>query len=643
MDLADDDSSSLSELSSVLSPVPSRSPTPPSDMYPSPPPTQQSSVGGTPTPEDKKSDVADGDGPPPAKRRRMDHDKPRITHHLDLSLDAEPAVSKEQIGKLLKVLHKKRKIVVVAGAGISVAAGIPDFRSSTGLFSTLKSEHNLKGSGKHLFDASVYKDDVSTSTFHEMVRKMSSQTKAAQPTEFHHLLASLAHEGRLLRLYSQNVDGLDTRLEPLKTEVPLPRKGPWPRTIQLHGGLDMMVCSKCHRPRDFEKDLFDGPIPPACRECAETDRVRTDHAGKRSHGIGRMRPRMVLYNEHNPDDEAIGSVTQADLRKRPDALIVVGTTLKVPGVKRIVREMAKTVRGRRDGISIWINNDPEPTGKEFENCWDLIVRGRSDEVARLAAMRHWDDKSSPDREVTDEEWQIRGGSQPEVVVESPHKHLIQPNPSFKPHLALDTPVSTPQRPQPELLSPAPCPSLKLSNPASKGRTINDALKKSGQGAKPKAPGKKRGPKKESKAPDGKISIRFKQTKPMAIKNEDTKSEQLNAKDKPKLPGRPPNKSSAAALQTNAHSLLHDVPPQSVRNNACPPHKPPKIDAELANVKTSGVIPLSPVTTSPSSLTPPTSPSELQKRRREGTISPKGTIPKDMLLLGIVDVEDAPPL
>lgn len=44
----------------------------------------------------------------------------------------------------------------IAGAGISVRAGIPDFRSSEGLFQTLKKDHPTLSSGKDLFDASVF-------------------------------------------------------------------------------------------------------------------------------------------------------------------------------------------------------------------------------------------------------------------------------------------------------------------------------------------------------------------------------------------------------------------------------------------------------------------------------------------------------
>ncbi|KAF2484424.1 DHS-like NAD/FAD-binding domain-containing protein [Neohortaea acidophila] len=370
--------------------------------YPSPPASQQT----TPPPGGMESTSAsDKEGPPPAKRRKIS--KERSTEYLDLRGSEVPPNQDPELDQLLRVLHERRKIVVIAGAGISVSAGIPDFRSAGGLFRSLKDEHKLKGSGKDLFDASVYKDDTSTSSFHDMVSSMSRMTKEAAPTPFHHMLATIANEDRLLRLYSQNVDGIDTALEPLKTSVPLRKDegGKWPKTVQLHGSLDKMVCSKCHELSDLNADLFSGPVPPACPNCEEFNSIRVNHEGKRSHGIGRLRPRMVLYNEGNPDDAAIGSVTTEDLRKRPDAVIVAGTTLKVPGVKRIVREMCKTVRNRRGGVAIWINTDLPPVAKELEDCFDIIVQGPCDEVARRAAMRKWDAPREQDEcsQVTEDE------------------------------------------------------------------------------------------------------------------------------------------------------------------------------------------------------------------------------------------------
>ncbi|OAA61255.1 sir2 family histone deacetylase [Niveomyces insectorum RCEF 264] len=391
---------------SMLSRSPSLPPSPPffalnsTERYPSPSATSQS--GGAsprkPADADMAGDVRvrrdrdrNGDGLPPAKRRRVHPPpRPRMTRHIDLERPSREA--DEELTYLLQALRKKKRIVVVAGAGISVSAGIPDFRSSTGLFTTLRGQHGSRGSGKHLFDASVYKHDSSTSSFHSMVRELAHMTQAAKPTPFHHMLASMAHEGRLMRLYSQNVDCIETNMKPLATNVPLNTKGPWPATIQLHGGLAKMVCSKCGQLEDFDGSLFEGPEPPPCGQCAEMDHLRTSMAGKRSHGIGRLRPRIVLYNEYNPDEEAIGNVSKADLRRGADAVIVVGTSLKIPGVRRLVKELCQVTRSRRDGFTAWINLDAEPQGAEFKDCWDLVVRGSSDDVARLAALPRWDDQ-----------------------------------------------------------------------------------------------------------------------------------------------------------------------------------------------------------------------------------------------------------
>ena len=266
---------------------------------------------------------------------------------------------------------------------------VPDFRSATGLFASVKNDYKVKASGKLLFDACVYKDDQSTSSFHDMVRDLKEMSDGAQPTTFHHLLASLAASNRLLRLYTQNVDCIETSLEPLKTQVPLNIKGPWPKTIQLHGGLEKMVCQKCGALEDFDAKLFKGSKPPDCDACIGWEQAR-GAVGKRPLGIGKLRPRIVLYNEFNPDADAIGEVSHADLKARPDALIIVGTSLKIPGVRRLAREMCATIRSCRGGKTIWINQDDPPTGKDYEGIFDLVVKGDCEKVAKLANVQQWD-------------------------------------------------------------------------------------------------------------------------------------------------------------------------------------------------------------------------------------------------------------
>lgn len=432
---------------------------------------------------------------------------------------------------------------------------VPDFRSSTGLFSSLRNQHKLKASGKHLFDAAVYKSDSSTSSFHDMVRELSQMTRSAKPTLFHHMLATLAEEGRLLRLYTQNVDGIDTALEPLATTVPLDPKGPWPKTIQLHGGLEKMVCTKCGKLSEFNEALFEGPDPPPCRDCEEMERVRTVIAGKRGHGVGRLRPRMVLYNEFNPDEDAIGAVTAADLRSRPDAVIVVGTSLKVPGVRRIVREMCWVARGRRDGFTAWINSAPEPIGVDLKGCWDLVVRGDSDEVARQAALPKWDDKdtglfSETTREMVEK---IKRDTKLEIVVDVKHKAVETVQ-------GIVTPGASPRH-----QSPAPARTSTISNhPIIKFKSLNPATstiasKSTSTNAAPKTkrPSKKKAitePKKQTQ----KITSAFNVTK---VGNATVKSE------------KEPNPTTPQRIQLpmfpnlkNAELPLEPMSPNKVRQN-----------------------------------------------------------------------------
>ncbi|MCJ1461536.1 hypothetical protein MMC07_000133 [Pseudocyphellaria aurata] len=531
---------------------------------------------------------------PPTKKRKIANAKPRTTQTLDLETPSSGLATdqKAQLALLLKVLRKKRKIVVIAGAGISVSAGVPDFRSSTGLFSTLRNEHKLKASGKHLFDASVYQTDSSTSSFHDMVRSLSKLVSNARPTAFHQMLATLASEGRLMRLYTQNVDGIDTSLPPLVTSVPLSMKGPWPRTIQLHGGLEKMVCSKCNHLSDFEAALFEGPLPPPCTACMETDKVRTDHAGKRSHGIGRLRPRIVLYNEHNPDEEAIGTVVSADLRTRPDAVIVVGTSMKIPGVKRIVREMCGVVRSRKDGLTVWVNHEPPPLGKEFEDCFDLVVKGACDEVASRADMRRWDDHSVDNVLCTTSEVERVKASQL-VAIPLPPKTIFDPS----------------------MLTPAPSPRPKSSRPVSiklklsapdpaKALSKKIAISKvSGSKPNPKHATKKVGASKPSivSALSTKITTSFKIAKTAPLQSTPIKKTQNITIN--------PNRLS---LTGDEGLLLPMAPlsPQAARNNGpvASPTKP--LFPNLSLVK------------------PKASPGRL-KRRSEEIVSPTGAIPSGM--------------
>jgi NAD-dependent histone deacetylase SIR2 len=363
---------------------------------------------------------------------------------------------------------------------------VPDFRSTDGLFKSLQKKHNLKASGKLLFDAAVYQDDALTGPFHELVRSLSVEAAKCQPTKFHEMLASLGQENRLKRLYTQNIDGLETSMKPLETEIPLSVKGRWPVTIQLHGSITKMVCQKCRHLKNLDPEQFCEADPPDCDECADNDQARKG-AGQRSHGVGRMRPRIVLYNEHNPDEEAITSVMNADIKSRPRVLVVAGTSLKIPGVRRLVKSLCTVIRSRKDGVTMFINNEP-PAGKEFDNCFDLIVQGSTDEVADLVKLKSWQDPEPyamplPEpvfgiKPVSDEELSASDSEQKVAVV-------ITSTPKKRPRS--DTGLMTPSSSHDEKPVVKKLTQRKIINPASSGKSINSLLKSSD--SKPTAPAK----------------------------------------------------------------------------------------------------------------------------------------------------------
>ncbi|CCH41632.1 NAD-dependent deacetylase hst4 [Wickerhamomyces ciferrii] len=297
-------------------------------------------------------------------------------------LDQDDLIDNEDVSFLHYALKYSRKITCVTGAGISVASGIPDFRSSNGLFQGLKSATSSGSTGKALFDSNVYRDYESTAKFHAMIRQLYELTNESEPTDFHKMLNDISKDGRLLRLYTQNIDCLETDLSDLQTTVPIKSNPPYPPTIQLHGTIKYMYCSKCRWNSTLQPELFEGNEAPACPECTELDEIRI-LSGKRSQGIGCLRPRIVLYNEFHPDGEHIGQVSTLDLKSKPDCLIIAGTSLKIPGVRKLVRELARSVHAAR-GCVIWVNVD-EPTVSvvDFVEHIDLIVTGDCQNIPKI--------------------------------------------------------------------------------------------------------------------------------------------------------------------------------------------------------------------------------------------------------------------
>jgi NAD-dependent SIR2 family protein deacetylase len=264
----------------------------------------------------------------------------------------------------------------MVGAGISTAAGISDFWSSNGLFHSLKRAHPraLFSSGKELFDINSLRSSTASVPFCQMIGELASQSHSATPTLFHQLLRRLDAIGQLFRVYTQNIDCLEKKCG-ISFGLPyqIPRVGSrtirqrgsssntWeiPRCVPLHGCLDSVHCPKCSASYSTYPliDTFLGGDFPICSNCTDVEMLRP-FTGKRSRGIGRLRPSITLYNEPHKFGDMIGEAISRDLihlraRSRVDGrivLIVAGTSLQIPDVKSMVREFSNCLRFPHNGV-----------------------------------------------------------------------------------------------------------------------------------------------------------------------------------------------------------------------------------------------------------------------------------------------------
>ncbi|KAJ3193882.1 hypothetical protein HDU82_002647 [Entophlyctis luteolus] len=306
-------------------------------------------------------------------------------------------------------LVKSKKCVTVVGAGISVAAGIPDFRSADGLYNLVKERYpSAVVKGRDLFDAALFRDPVSTSVFYSFIAELKIKSDAAVLTRTHHFIKQLNTRGKLLRCYTQNIDCLENRLNlsitsGIKMPAPMPSssvsnsssasrkpKPPLPALVHLHGALDTLICTICKTTTPFANTLLSScqaGTPPPCATCLEMAGIR-EALGKRSQSSGVLRPNIVLYGEHHAEGDLIAKCVAADVRKRPDVVIVMGTSLKVDGIKILVRDLARSTKQKKtngsdagSGLVVLFNRTR--LGKEWDTVFDYQFLGDVDECVEL--------------------------------------------------------------------------------------------------------------------------------------------------------------------------------------------------------------------------------------------------------------------
>jgi len=195
-----------------------------------------------------------------------------------------------------------QNVVFAVGAGISVSAGISDYRSEgSGLY------YNMHKYGI----ADLTPEKVMNIDFFlkhpEVVYQIDRHicpTDRWSPTITHHFMALLASKGKLKRVYTQNIDNLEA-----KAGVPEDL------IVQAHGTLSSCRCHECQAPQDIvalENAILTDPIVPL--RCSDCD--------------GLVRHDVVFYGEPLTQKFLDFDMVQDDLQNA-DLLIVSGTSLLV--------------------------------------------------------------------------------------------------------------------------------------------------------------------------------------------------------------------------------------------------------------------------------------------------------------------------
>ncbi|XP_022644035.1 NAD-dependent protein deacetylase sirtuin-2-like isoform X1 [Varroa destructor] len=220
--------------------------------------------------------------------------------HSGTACSSQPAHFLEEptLESVVKYIQsdKCRNVIFMVGAGISTAAGIPDFRSpSMGIYSKL-GRFNLP-SPEAIFDIGYFYKNPAP--FFELAKEL--MPKKLKPTKAHHFLKLMYDKGLLLRLYTQNIDTLER-------EAGIPDA----KLVEAHGTFHTSHCLDCHEPHTFEWMKAEIAKPnniPKCKKCK-----------------GIVKPDIVFFGENLP--ERFYRLADEDFAKC-DLLVIIGTSLQV--------------------------------------------------------------------------------------------------------------------------------------------------------------------------------------------------------------------------------------------------------------------------------------------------------------------------
>ncbi|KAK3175467.1 NAD-dependent deacetylase hst3 [Lecanicillium sp. MT-2017a] len=272
---------------------------------------------------------------------------------------------------IVKEIRGARNIVVLAGAGISTDAGLPDFYSRDGVYAN--------GSP---FTMAGFADLSGRRRFMSAALGMYRTAKESKPTRTHQFIRGLQDNGQLRRFYSQNMDGLEEtagfRTDPelnvdgLEDVISLRSDPKSPGFVPLHGTIRYLRCMVCGLTSTWEeRKQFEQLVSMGedlyCLKC-ETDVKHRVASGKRRRAVGLLRPAIVCSDEAHPSGEEIARFVAQDEAKA-DTVLIMGTSLTFDGPENIARRFAHAVHGKSRNVFYINATKPRRRISGFVDYW----------------------------------------------------------------------------------------------------------------------------------------------------------------------------------------------------------------------------------------------------------------------------------
>ncbi|GAB1609706.1 NAD-dependent protein deacetylase sirtuin-3-like isoform X1 [Argonauta hians] len=240
---------------------------------------------------------------------------PEPVRNQNRKLSSSPAGSSDHKldpwTRITKIFNNKdlSNVVVLVGAGLSTNSGIMDFRTpGTGLYDNLQ-QYKIPYP-EAIFDIDYFRHNPKP--FFALAKELYPSVKY-RPNYNHYFLRLLQEKGLLLRLYTQNIDGLE-RLSGI----------PCSKLIECHGTFSHATCLGCrkkYKGNDVKNAIFKEDIPK-CKSCE-----------------GVIKPDIVFFGEDLPQSFY---QYQKDMSKA-DLVLIMGTSLEVHPFAGIIDFVPKTV------------------------------------------------------------------------------------------------------------------------------------------------------------------------------------------------------------------------------------------------------------------------------------------------------------